>query len=391
MSGAFVNTIEELEMLYYSDLGLQYLREALPGDLTANFVAKSSGPISTSTSGVYNAVYGAQAWSQLNQEANTFGCLAKVPWGRSGFRVKKARANSLPTAGVTETGALPDPYVPDYAEISYKPKIAAMVFNNTEMQEYLVEEADDDNYASMAQLRLDMAVEHKEDINKQLNTEFGTLAGNMFESVDRVTASSVEQAACGEHAGDEDLYGVDRSANTYFNAQVSHNSNVDRTLTDSVIRTMIETTIPQAGGNTQFGQTGHDTMAVVTGLYQSQVRYNPLGQAFISASVNGIQSKEGIGAGVRVVTIYGIPMVISKDTVKDTLSRMYFLDNSNPEGFDTPRLCLKVAKPTQYFEAGINQGTPFAINAFGNKGLYRTMGELHCPFPAAQGKIRDLK
>jgi hypothetical protein len=92
-----------------------------------------------------------------------------------------------------------------------------------------------------------------------------------------------------------------------------------------------------------------------------------------------------------VITLYGYPMIISKDTTADTLSRMYFLDTSNPEGYDTPRLCIKVAKPTQYFEAGINQGTPFAINAFGNKGLYRTMGELHCPFPAAQGKLRDLK
>lgn len=387
-NGLMANTIEEMELLYYSDLGVQFLREQ--GDLTAQFTAKSSGPVSTATTGVYNAVFGAQAWSQLNQEANTFGCLGKVPWGRSGFRVKKARSTSLPTAGVAETGTIPATTVPDYQEISYKPKLAAMSFDNTEMQEFLVEEADDDNYASMAQLRYDVALDHKEDLNAMLNVEFGTLAGNKFESIDRVTASSVEQAACGETAGDEDLYGVDRSTYTWFNAQVGHNSNVDRTLTDTIIREF-DDTVAAAGGMTQFLQTGWNTQAAISGLYQSQVRYNPLGVANIKASVNGIQTKEGIGAGLRVITVYGYPLIISKDTVKDTLSRIYFLDTSNPEGYDTPRLCIKIAKPTQYFEAGINQGTPFAINAFGNKGLYRTMGELHCPFPAAQGKLRDLK
>lgn len=389
-NGLMVNTIEEMELLYYSDLGVQFLREQ--GDLSAEFVAKSSGPVTTSTTGVYNAVFGAQAWSQLNQEANTFGALAKVPWGRSGFRVKKARSNSLPTAGVAETGAIPNTTVPDYQEISYKPKIAAISFDNTEIQEFLVEEADDDNYASMAQLRYDMAIDHKEDLNVMLNQKMSSgVAGNKFTSLDTVVSSSTESGADGTK---ENLYSITRGSNTWFNAQVNDGSGTLRVLTDNLIRT-IDQTVQKAGGKTTYMQTGWDTQAAISGLYGSQVRYNPLGQAYVKASVNGIQTLEGIGAGIRVITVYGYPLLITKDTVVDSgtgaLSRLYLLDTTNDEGFDTPRLCIKIAKPTQYFEAGINQGTPFAINAFGNKGMYRTMGELHCPFPAAQGKLAFLK
>jgi hypothetical protein len=377
-------------MLYYSDLGAQTLAQT--GDLHATFVAKSSGPVTTSTTGVYNAVYGAQAWAMMNQEANTFGVLPKVPWGRSGFRVKSARANSLPTAGVAETGAIPSTHIPDYVMISYKPKLAAHSFDNTEMQEFLVEEADDDMYASMAQLRNDLAIEHKEDINKMLNFKFTDgVATDKFESIDRVVSSSAEYGANGTL---ENIYGVTRSSSTWFNAQVLDNGGTARNISDALIR-QLDRTIGAAGGHTTFAHTGWDTFAALAGMYESQVRYPttgaPIGQVTVAPSVNGIQTKEGIAAGYRVSTLYGYPVILSKDVTVDTLSRLYFLDVSNPEGFDTPRLCIKIAKPTQYFEAGINQGTPFAINAFGNKGLYRTMGELHCPFPAAQGKLRDLK
>jgi hypothetical protein len=54
-------------------------------------------------------------------------------------------------------------------------------------------------------------------------------------------------------------------------------------------------------------------------------------------------------------------------------------------------LLFKVAKPTQYFEAGISTGNPFAINFIGDKGLYRTMGDVICTRFNVQGKIRDLK
>jgi hypothetical protein len=66
------------------------------------------------------------------------------------------------------------------------------------------------------------------------------------------------------------------------------------------------------------------------------------------------------------------------------------LDTSDPEGYGEPRLGLEIAKPTQYFETGIEQGNPFAINKFNSEGLYRTLGEIKCTALQTQGKIRDL-
>ena len=61
-----IRTIDELEALYYG-----YNR---------NLLRKADAPITTSTVGVFNAIYGAYAWAQLNLEANAFGILPKYPW-----------------------------------------------------------------------------------------------------------------------------------------------------------------------------------------------------------------------------------------------------------------------------------------------------------------------
>jgi hypothetical protein len=157
--------------------------------------------------------------------------------------------------------------------------------------------------------------------------------------------------------------------------------------------------LPEAGANTTYGLTGNDTMSEIISLYDTQVRYNrndALGESDAQLTVNGVQSEKGIGVGVKVTTLYKIPIFQSKNVITTgtggtPISNIYFLDTSNPEGWSKPRLGLDVAKPTQYFEAGMNTGTPFAIDRLGNEGMYRTMLELKCRFLAAQGKIRDLK
>ncbi len=57
-----IRTMDELESLYY-------------GGFSRSLVAKTNNPMLTSTGGVFNAVFGAYAWAQLNLEANAFGIL----------------------------------------------------------------------------------------------------------------------------------------------------------------------------------------------------------------------------------------------------------------------------------------------------------------------------
>lgn len=384
----YIVTIEDLEKLYYSKAG-------------ARFVQKDAPVISTTT-GVYNTVYGAQVWAQLNQEANAFGVLPKYPWTRSGFRVITARAASS-GGGVAENAALPATIKPTFAEVEVTPKTIAHTFDVSEVHEFLAAESEDDYFGAMAHMRPIMGLHHKEMINVALLTDVSTEASGAsadraaadkynFESIDRIVSNdSEEDAFGGTYDNWFDIYAKDRdTATTGFEAYVSHNSGTDRALTDTLLRTLLWN-CGYYGGNTSLFITRNDTYAAIQGMFEAQIRYNPLGQARVSIGVNGIQTKEGLGFGIDVATLYGIPLIVSKDTPQDTIGRIYALDTSDPEGFGVPRLGISIAKPTQYFEAGMLTGDPFGINRIGTEGMYRTLGEIICRFFVGQGKTRDLK
>jgi len=395
-----IQTIQDMESVYYSRAGVAFLEES---DLKTPFMNKDAPVISTTT-GVYNAVYGAQAWVQLNMEANTLGIMPKAPWNISGNRAITARSTTLPYGGRAESGALPATIKPTFAEVTTKPKIIANTFQVGEIQEYLADKSGDDAYGKMVDMRNYMAVEHKEDMNTQLNTENGTTANYNIESIDRVCGSYAELTNCKENdestsytPGDLDIYALDRDGGaSWSDAYVNYNSTSGavRQLTDGLLNTLQYNTL-QNGANKkgQVFQTGYDTWSTINQLYDTQVRYNIVGSAYVQPGVNGIQTMAGSDVGLQVATLFQTPIIESKDTTVDTggISRLYLLDLSNPEGFELPRMCMKIAKPTQYFQAGINQGTPFAIDSFSDKGMYRTMGELYCTFFKVQGKLRDLK
>jgi hypothetical protein len=399
----YIRTIQDMEKMYYTRKGLSLLQQE---DLQTPFhdIAKTDAPVLTTTTGVYQARYGVQAWVQLNQEANTFGVLPKAVWTRSGWRVITARTTTLPTGGVAENAALPDTTKPTFAQVSTKPKTVAQTFENTEQHEFLAQEGNDDAVATMAFLREYMAREHKENVNAMLNATAGTLAGNNIESIDRIVGSNDELSNANDasgasyDAGDLDPYAsasFDRDGGaSWVDAYVSHGSGTLRSLTDAVIQDLVQNTLLNgANPEGQIFQTKYDTWSTMNQLYDPQVRYNLIGTARITGSVNGIQTLEGRDVGMAVSTWNGKPVVVSKDNIQDTsgIGRLFLLDISNPEGHDYPRLFFKVAKPTQYFEAGMNQGTPFSIDKFGTEGMYRTMGELICSFFKVQGKASELK
>jgi hypothetical protein len=380
MSHFKINTIEEMENLYYGSAG-------------ASMIAKADAPVLSSTTGVYNAVYGAQVWSQLNQTANTYGVLPKFSWDRDGWRVITARSASS-GGGVAENATLPDTTKPTFVEVSTKAKMMATTFDVSELHQYTSAQSDNDAFGSMEQMRVLEGNTHAELMNVNLSLDNNTLAGNNIESIDRVVGSYSEIAGVGQTAGDLDIYSLDRdAAATWSDSYVNHNSGTDRNLTDALITTTLQN-VHENGGDTQVIVTGVDvTKSTLPGLYDEQVRYNALETGVkVSINVNGISTEEGIGAGAHVSTLYGVPVIGDKDIEKDTISRMYFLDTSDPEGYGRPRIGVKIMKPTQYFESGIDvSGDPFAVNRLGNEGLYRTMGELICHFFGAQGKIRDLQ
>ena len=379
-----INTIQELEEIYY---GKQ-----------AGIIQKQDAPILTTTTGVYNAIFGQFVWSLLNQEANVFGVLPKTTWKISGWRLKTAKAGVDDTGGIGEAGTIPDSVKPTFVEVTNTLKTIAHTLEVSEHQQYLYDK--DDGAASLEWLRQDAGVRHIEEMNimLRLDVSIGAAAAganytgtNNLESIDRVISNdSEEDAFGGSFTSFFDIFGLDRDTATTFDSFVDHNSGTDRNMTDLLLRTMVWQ-IKQDGGNTTVFITGFDTYRTILGLYADQVRYNTIGESAVSVGVNGIQSEKGFDTGMRITSVYGIPMLMSKDIPQDTISRIYALDTSDPESSGEPRIGISIAKPTQYFESGVDAGDPFPIDKFSTQGVYRTMGEIKCTTLQAQGKIRDLQ
>jgi len=222
-------------------------------------------------------------------------------------------------------------------------------------------------------MKEEMGKHHAEHINKMLTTDKATVAGNDFESLDRITT--------GASAGtNEDIYSIDRSANSWSLAEHNENSGTDRVLSLDHLDDLFQK-IWTRGGNPKVILTGYDTLMRLQQLLQSQQRF--MEEKRVTPTYNGVKGVPGIEAGFIVATYNGVPIIPSKDVQAVTLSRMYFLD--------TDYVYFSTAIPTQYFESGIETGDPFAINRLGQEGMYRTMGELWTTFFGGHGSIRDLK
>jgi hypothetical protein len=393
----YLNTMAQFENLYYR-------HPELLGQLADGSVPwlQKDAQYNTDVGGIYNAVFGRMAWTQLNLESNAFGVLPKYPWVTSGWRVHSARGYTQTTGDsetqrgfIGQTGTLPATHRETFTEASTTPKQIATNFDVSEIMEALASQSNDDHIGNLEYLKPVYSARHRENINQQLLQDVDTIATNGFQSLDRVCGSYSEATAILSATTDVNIYTFTNRGGSpnIYDAQVNHNSNIDRDLTDALIRTMIAS-IGEAGGETTVILTGWDTDATLKGIYDTQVRYNPLDHTQVKLGVNGIESQRGLGVGLGVNSLYGYPVVVSKDVQKDTLSRMYFLDTSDPEGYGIPRLGFKVLKPTQYFEAGIDSSVPettFGLNGLRSEGMFRTSGELICRRFNTQGKIRDLR
>lgn len=375
------NSISEMCGYYYGAYG------GVP------FEIQKDAPVLTTTTGVYQALYGKKIWSWLNQEANAFAILPKKPWDQSGWRVMTTRAASS-GGGVGEHAALPATIMPTFALLTTKPKVIAHTFNQSEMANKLTKTGDD-TWPDMAELRKYMGLHHAEMINIMLMTQNGSVASNSLESIDRVVSTTSEIAngqendqSTGYTANDGDIYSQDRDSTSTCDSNVLHNSTSGtRTLSLDLIDELIEdveTAAPDDAGQRVF-LTGYDTIRKWSQLLQGQQRFMEVQE--IQLGVNGVKTVPGAKTGFRVASYNGIPIVPTKNCVKETntngMSRIYLLDMNH--------LYIRVLAPTQYFEVGISTGNPFGINKIGDEGLYRTTAELICTNFKAHGKIRDLK
>ena len=376
MARNYVRTITDMERYYYgagNSMGYSY---------SGSELLKSDSPMLSTTAGTYQAIYGRKVWSQLNQEFNAFSILPKRPWDRSGWRVITGKPNGGALhGGVAENATLPETVKPTFQHVAAKPKTIAHTFDMSETAIFLADK--DDGLGDIRSvMKEEMGKHHAEMVNKMLLTDASTVAGNNFESLDRITVGN-NQMAAGTHytAGEEDIYSIDRDTNTWAFAEDNADaSSANRNLSLDQLDTLFQN-IWERGGNPKVILTGYDTLMRLQQLLQSQQRF--MEEKRVTPTYNGVKGVPGIEAGFIVATYNGVPIIPSKDVPKDGISRMYFLD--------TDYVYFSTAIPTQYYESGIETGDPFAINRLGQEGLYRTMGEVWTTFFGAHGSVRDLQ
>ena len=387
MARNYVRTVKDLERYYYG------AGNAMGYSYSGSELLKADAPLLSTTAGTYQAIYGRKVWSQLNQEFNAFSILPKKPWDRSGWRVVTAKPSTSVGGGIAENGTLPDTTKPTFQHVAAKPKTIAHSFDMSEVAIFLADK--DDGLGDIRSvLKEDMGKHHAEHINQMLTQDANTPAGNDIESIDRITAAYDNDAnsligmnqSHDDLSADSDLdiYSIDRSANSWSNAEMSNNvvsnTSTDRVLTLDVVDDMFQK-LWVRGGNPKVVLTHYDTLMRLQQLLQSQQRF--MEEKRVTPTYNGVKGVPGIEAGFVVATYNGVPIIPSKDVEQDTIGRMYFLD--------TDYLHFSTGIPTQYFESGIETGDPFAINRLGQEGLYRTMGEVWTTFFGGQGQVRALK
>ena len=381
MSGSvgYIRTIEDMERLYYGAGTGQNAWAYAGTDLL-----KADSPMMSSTTGTYQAIFGRKVWSQLNQEFNAFSILPKKPWEKSGWRVTTDKPDFTKGGGVGENATLPESTKPTFAHVSTKPRTVAHTFDLSETAMFLADK-DDGLGDARAVMKMEMAKHHTEHINQMLLTDVDTLAGNNFNSLDRITSNAFVETASSfvDAATDHDIYNLTRAQGTatnWYDGQVDAGAaGANRALTLNILDGMFKQ-VWEAGGQPKVIMTGYDTLETIQQLLQPQQRFVEMKR--VVPGVNGVKGVPGIQGGFMVATYNGVPIIPSKDVVTDGASRMYFLD--------TDYSWFTTAKPTLYHESGIETGDPFGINRLGQMGMFHTMGELVCTFFKASGKVRDL-
>ncbi len=375
-SGYKFKTIRDMERFFY------------PWIDQPEILQKADDPWLSSTTGFRQITYGQIVWNMLNL-THGYGIFEKKPYVQEGWRVFKGR----PTAGsdyAENAATLPDSDKPDLALLNEAVATKAHVFDASEISRLLSKSLDDTTDDPMKVLREFYAQEHVKSINEDLFQEFATASTNKINSIDRLTASSAEVAAhSGTYtAGDEDIFAVDRSANSWADAQSLYDASADRDLTESLVKQLIRSCRVFWGSNAKpVFITGYDTLDRFSDWIDPSLRYQIVpgsdGLRYQPIKVNDHETLPGIGAGQIVNAYHNIPIIPLSDVPQDTISRVYLIDLNSTY--------IENLAPTQYFEGGISSGDPFSVDGLKDKGLVRTIHRLKSTNLPGQGKIRDLQ
>jgi len=357
-------------------------------------IVKDGTTLNTADGDYFNVMYGASVFNQLNTKSEVFKLLDKEGWTQSGWRVMYQR-HAL-TAGKAEGAALGSADHPEIKEMSATIKEITTRWDTTTRAE-LLSDADDGIKGLSAFLRKENGEAHAFFMDKQLlaschDGDAATIAldaaNNNFESLDRMTTSTVGVAADGNYdANIEDMYLVDRGAAGYTEwmqpaAMIQHSTEgTPAPLAISDLDDLIKASLENGAnyGDLYF-LTGYDTLynikSKLSTLSASLGQFNIASQG--GASMNGVTGEAGLNFDTRVGYYDGIPIFVSQHVTKDTASKIYLLDKT--------AMALRIAAPTTY----VANDNLAVTNALKKQYAFITAGELIVKRFNTSGQITDL-
>jgi len=369
-------------------------------------------------SGRSNDVFGAVLWNQVNTATPTYGLLPKIDATGAGpndvdsprpqtFRV----AFNPPTMSTPgEGGSWSSSVTFSSQQVKATPHHSQLKFEGTIIQQ-IESRLQDDVPLDQIESLMDSYWQEEFEVSGILRgVNSGSNGGttynndNAIVSLDRVVASSDEESnadGIGGTAlddGDLDVYDLDRSADTWADSVVDHNSgNGDRQLTADIMDSTVQSLIENgADYENLVAVTGPDSGRVLSELRESQVRYEG-NTALSTDTVEGQETRPGMASNKRFRDWDGIPIVEAHNTPSDSLSRIYILDVSPMENPTDPGTTVPKIGVETYFGPIVERAGPGrSTNTLAIDNLADEVGFLHthevvCRRFSHQAKIRDLK
>ncbi len=336
---------------------------------------KTDAPLTNADGGAFNAIFGAAAVIQYAQNANTISSLGMTVWPSSGFRLSSAASISS-DVGIAQSSDRPDTIEPTYVEVPITPKEIAIT---SELSDILVIQGETDDAVTFSVNKEVSQSNFMDAWDSDLLVDGNTLAGNNFESIDRVTASAATATNLSWTAADEDLYGIDRTGAAYWDAQSYDASGTDRFLSRSLLdiglRKAQKFWADPSSVEKSFWLTGYDLMPDWEALEEAK-QFLTSGRA--TFGVNGVSTMAGMDGGVTLMKYKGIPIIQDKNVTVDTKPRVYLLN--------TDYIGLSFGRPLEFVTS-----EDYFVVGFNKMGLWHAIGEMRATKPAATVSIRDLK
>jgi len=229
--------------------------------------------------------------------------------------------------------------------------------------------------------------------------------------LDRIIASGDEEANATDpdstafSDGDLDVYDIDRSADSWADAYVDHNSGTLRQLTESLMDSILEQYFDfgSASRENVFILTGRDTARVLGELQsdstdgvQAVVNYDP--EDIGRDGVNDAETVMGLPTNTKSRHYKGIPIVPSQHAPSDgALSRIYLIPTDTIQagnGEQVPRIAVEELRNPHYEELtdANPENAPYLSRGKKENAAYYLMDhEIVTRDFSALGKGRDLQ